>query len=75
MKEVISFFNEYGWQIAAILLGAVVFYDRYIAPLTKSKKDDEILEKILKLLPDAIEERLFVEIEKSDKEGKAKGGK
>lgn len=52
-----------------------MFYDRYIAPLTKSKKDDEILEKILKLLPDAIEERLFVEIEKSDKEGKAKGGK
>jgi hypothetical protein len=75
MNEVVNFFNVYGWQIAAILLGAVVFYDRYIAPLTKSKKDDEILEKILKLLPDAIEERLFVEIDESDEEGKAESDK
>ena len=42
-------------------------YDRYIAPLTKTKKDDEILERILELLPDAIEERLFVEKEEKGK--------
>lgn len=67
MSNIIEIIQEYGWQVAAILLGAVVFYDRYIAPLTKSKKDDEILERILELLPDAIEERLFVEPEKKSK--------
>ena len=67
MSSIIEFIQTWGWQIASILLGAVVFYDRYIAPLTKSKKDDEILERILELLPDAIEERLFVEVEKEDK--------
>ena len=61
MSSIVEFIQTWGWQIASILLGAVVFYDRYIAPLTKSKKDDEILERILELLPDAIEERLFVE--------------
>lgn len=67
MSSIVEFIQTWGWQIASILLGAVVFYDRYIAPLTKSKKDDEILERILELLPDAIEERLFVEVEKEDK--------
>jgi len=67
MSSIVEFIQAWGWQIASILLGAVVFYDRYIAPLTKSKKDDEILERILELLPDAIEERLFVEVEKEDK--------
>ena len=67
MSSIVEFIQSWGWQIASILLGAVVFYDRYIAPLTKSKKDDEILERILELLPDAIEERLFVEVEKEDK--------
>ena len=68
MSSIVEFIQTWGWQIASILLGAVVFYDRYIAPLTKSKKDDEILERILELLPDAIEERLFVEKEEEDKE-------
>jgi capsule polysaccharide export protein KpsC/LpsZ len=67
MSSIVEFIQVWGWQIATILLGAVVFYDRYIAPLTKTKKDDEILERILELLPDAIEERLFVEVEKEDK--------
>tara|TARA_R100001463_G_scaffold85915_1_gene140827 strand:- start:441 stop:656 length:216 start_codon:yes stop_codon:yes gene_type:complete len=67
MSSIVEFIQTWGWQIASILLGAVVFYDRYIAPITKSKKDDEILERILELLPDAIEERLFVEVEKEDK--------
>jgi len=67
MSFIVDFIQTWGWQIASILLGAVVFYDRYIAPITKSKKDDEILERILELLPDAIEERLFVEVEKEDK--------
>tara|TARA_R100000734_G_scaffold14942_1_gene11067 strand:+ start:566 stop:781 length:216 start_codon:yes stop_codon:yes gene_type:complete len=67
MSSLIEFIQVWGWQIATILLGAVVFYDRYIAPLTKTKKDDEILERILELLPDAIEERLFVEKEEEDK--------
>ena len=67
MSAIVDFVQTWGWQIATILLGAVVFYDRYIAPLTKTKKDDEILERILELLPDAIEERLFVEVEKEDK--------
>jgi len=67
MSSMVEFIQTWGWQIASILLGAVVFYDRYIAPLTKTKKDDEILERILELLPDAIEERLFVEVEKEDK--------
>jgi len=67
MSSIVEFIQTWGWQIASILLGAVVFYDRYIAPLTKSKKDDEILERILELLPDAIEERLFVEVDKEDK--------
>ncbi len=67
MSSIVEFIQTWGWQIASILLGAVVFYDRYIAPLTKSKKDDEILERILELLPDAIEDRLFVEVEKEDK--------
>jgi len=68
MSSIVEFIQVWGWQIATILLGAVVFYDRYIAPLTKTKKDDEILERILELLPDAIEERLFVEKEEEDKE-------
>tara|TARA_R100000654_G_scaffold14554_2_gene31394 strand:- start:19568 stop:19783 length:216 start_codon:yes stop_codon:yes gene_type:complete len=68
MKFLVDFIQTYGWQIASILLGAVVFYDRYIAPMTKTKKDDKILERILELLPDAIEERLFVEKEEEDKE-------
>ena len=67
MSSIVEFIQTWGWQIASIPLGAVVFYDRYIALLTKSKKDDEILERILELLPDAIEERLFVEVEKEDK--------
>ena len=67
MSSIVEFIQVWGWQIATILLGAVVFYDRYIAPLTKTKKDDEILERILELLPDAIEERLFVEKEEEDK--------
>lgn len=67
MSSLIEFIQVWGWQIATILLGAVVFYDRYIAPLTKTKKDDEILERILELLPDAIEERLFVEKEEESK--------
>lgn len=67
MSSIVEFIQTWGWQIASILLGALVFYDRYIAPLTKSKKDDEILERILELLPDAIEDRLFVEVEKEDK--------
>lgn len=67
MTQIIDFIQTWGWQFATILLGAVVFYDRYIAPLTKTKKDDEILERILELLPDAIEERLFVEVEKPKK--------
>ena len=71
MSSIVEFIETWGWQIATILMGAIVFYDRFIAPLTKTKKDDEILEKILELLPDAIEERLFVEPaekeEKSDK--------
>ena len=72
MSTIVDFVQTWGWQIATILLGAVVFYDRYIAPLTKTKKDDEILEKILELLPDAIEERLFVEPVKEDKKKGAK---
>lgn len=72
MSAIVDFVQTWGWQIATILLGAVVFYDRYIAPLTKTKKDDEILEKILELLPDAIEERLFVEPVKEDKKKGAK---
>ena len=67
MSSIVEFIQTWGWQIATILLGAVVFYDRYIAPLTKTKKDDDILERILELLPDAIEERLFVEEEEEDK--------
>ena len=67
MSFIVDFIQTWGWQIASILLGAVVFYDRYIAPLTKTKKDDEILERILELLPDAIEERL---LEKKEEEGK-----
>ena len=67
MSSIVEFIQTWGWQIASILLGAVVFYDRYIAPLTKTKKDDEILERILELLPDAIEDRLFVVVEKEDK--------
>ncbi len=67
MSSIVEFIQTWGWQIASILLGAVVFYDRYIAPLTKTKKDDEILERILELLPDAIEERLFVDKEEEDK--------
>ncbi len=59
MSFIVDFIQTWGWQIASILLGAVVFYDRYIAPLTKTKKDDESLERILELLPDAIEERLL----------------
>ena len=50
MSSIIEFIQTWGWQIASILLGAVVFYDRYIAPLTKTKKDDEILERILQKL-------------------------
>ncbi len=69
MSSIVEFVETWGWQIASILLGAVVFYDRYIAPLTKTKKDDEILERILELLPDAIEERLFVEKEEESKKG------
>jgi capsule polysaccharide export protein KpsC/LpsZ len=69
MSSIVEFIQTWGWQIASILLGAVVFYDRYIAPLTKTKKDDEILERILELLPDAIEERLFVEKEEEDEKG------
>ena len=67
MSSIVEFIQTWGWQIASILLGAVVFYDRYIAPITKTKKDDEILERILELLPDAIEERLFIEKEEEDK--------
>lgn len=67
MSSIVEFIETWGWQIATILMGAVVFYDKFVAPLTKTKKDDEILEKILELLPDAIEERLFVEVEKEDK--------
>jgi len=69
MKAIFEFIQSNGWQIATILLGAVVFYDRYIAPLTKTKKDDEILEKILELLPEAIEERLLVEIIEEEESG------
>jgi|TARA_R100000081_G_C4814781_1_gene174044 capsule polysaccharide export protein KpsC/LpsZ len=69
MKAIFEFIQSNGWQIATILLGAVVFYDRYIAPLTKTKKDDEILEKILELLPEAIEERLLVELEEEEESG------
>jgi type II secretory pathway component PulF len=69
MSSIVEFIQTWGWQIASILLGAVVFYYRYIAPLTKTKKDDEILERILELLPDAIEERLFVEKEEEDEKG------
>ena len=69
MKAIFEFIQSNGWQIATILLGAVVFYDRYIAPLTKTKKDDEILEKILELLPKAIEERLLVELEEEEESG------
>ncbi len=72
MSSIVEFIQTWGWQIATILLGAVVFYDRYIAPLTKTKKDDEILEKILDLLPDAIEARLFVEVVKEDDKKSAK---
>ncbi len=71
MSSIVEFIQTWGWQIATILLGAVVFYDRYIAPLTKTKKDDEILEKILELLPDAIEDRLFVEVVKEDDKNSA----
>lgn len=67
MSSIVEFIQTWGWQIASILLGAVVFYDRYIAPLTKSKKDDEILERILELLPDAIEERLLAKKEEDKK--------
>lgn len=70
MSSIVEFIQTWGWQIASILLGAVVFYDRYIAPLTKSKKDDEILERILELLPDAIEERLLAKKEESKKSAK-----
>lgn len=71
MSNIIEFIEAWGWQIATILMGAIVFYDRFIAPLTKTKKDDEILEKILELLPDAIEERLFIEpVEKEEKSDK-----
>ncbi len=70
MSSIVEFIQTWGWQIASILLGAVVFYDRYIAPLTKSKKDDEILERILELLPDAIEERLLEKKEESKKSAK-----
>ncbi len=59
MNNIIEFVQTWGWQIASILFGAVVFYDRYIAPITKTKKDDEILEKLLEFLPDALEERLI----------------
>lgn len=69
MKAIFEFIQSNGWQIATILLGAVVFYDRYIAPLTKTKKDDEILEKILELLPEAIEKRLLVELEEEEESG------
>ena len=70
MSSIVEFIQTWGWQIASILLGAVVFYDRYIAPLTKSKKDDDILERILELLPDAIEERLLEKKEESKKSAK-----
>ena len=70
MSSIVEFIQTWGWQIASILLGAVVFYDRYIAPLTKSKKDDEILERILELLPDAIEERLLAKKEEDKKSAK-----
>ncbi len=70
MSSIVEFIQTWGWQIASILLGAVVFYDRYIAPLTKSKKDDEILERILELLPDAIEERLLEKKEEDKKSAK-----
>lgn len=69
MKVIFEFIQSNGWQIATILLGAVVFYDKYIAPLTKTKKDDEILEKILELLPEAIEKRLLVELEEEEESG------
>ena len=67
MSSIVEFIETWGWQIATIIMGAVVFYDKFVAPLTKTKKDDEILEKILELLPDAIEERLFVEVDKEEK--------
>lgn len=70
MSFIVDFIQTWGWQIASILLGAVVFYDRYVAPLTKTKKDDEILERILELLPDAIEERLLAKKEEEKKSAK-----
>ena len=70
MSSIVEFIQTWGWQIASILLGATVFYDRYIAPLTKTKKDDEILERILELLPDAIEERLLEKEEEGKKSAK-----
>lgn len=70
MSSIVDFIQTWGWQIASILLGATVFYDRYIAPLTKTKKDDEILERILELLPDAIEERLLEKKEEEKKSAK-----
>ena len=70
MSSIVDFIQTWGWQIASILLGATVFYDRYIAPLTKTKKDDEILERILELLPDAIEERLLEKEEEGKKSAK-----
>ena len=40
-----------------------VFYDKYIAPKTKTSKDDEILETLLRILPEELSKKLLGEKE------------
>jgi hypothetical protein len=59
----IEFLQVHGWHIATALTALVVFYDKYIAPKTKTSKDDEILETLLRILPEELSKKLLGEKE------------
>jgi len=59
MSSVYQFFVQHGWHIATALTALVVFYDKYVAPKTKTTKDDEILETLLRILPEELSKKLM----------------
>lgn len=62
----IEFITQHGWHIATALTALIVFYDKFIAPYTKTKKDDEILERMISILPDEIVEKLLLDEEDAE---------
>ena len=42
----IEFITQHGWHIATALTALIVFYDKFIAPYTKTKKECCCLEQM-----------------------------